>query len=89
MLGRHSWLTPANGSHFFRQVDSDRTPCNAPPAANAARNIELVDPRRQFVRQPLPIPRANVIAHQAAIHVAEIDIEARVPLPDTFYLIAR
>ena len=33
------------------------------------------------MRQPLPIARADLVAHDAAVHVTEVDVEARIPLP--------
>ncbi len=35
---RRSWLLLPNGGDFFGQVDADRTPGDAPPAADAARS---------------------------------------------------
>src|SRR5690606_37395899 len=49
--------------------------------ADAPRRVELVVPGGELVRQPLPVPAADVVADDAAVHVAEVDVEAGVPLP--------
>src|SRR5262245_61315232 len=79
----------ANGQRLFGDVNSHRTPCDAPPAADASRSSELVYPRRQFVRHPLPVARPRRRAHAAAVNVSEIHREARVPPAPSLGMLAR
>ncbi len=79
----------SNGGDFLGQIDADRTPGDASPAPDAAGRAELVDPRGQLVRQPLAVSRADLVPHIAAVHVAEVDVEARIPLPVALDMLAR
>ena len=51
-------LIAAYRGNFFGEIDAHRTPGNAAATTDATRRAELVDPRSQFVRKPLPV-RAN------------------------------
>src|SRR5215475_3355929 len=79
----------ANGPRLFGDVNSHRAPCDAPPAADASRSSELVYPRRQFVRHPLPVARPRRRAHAAAVNVGEIHREARIPPAPSLGMFAR
>ena len=71
----------SNRGDLLRQVDADRAPGDAATAPDAAGSAKLIDPRRQFVREPLTVAGANRRSHGAAVHVAEIEVEARIPAP--------
>ena len=75
--GRSSLSRIARG--LLGDVDPDRAPGDAAPAADAARAAELVDPGRELVRHPLPVARARRAAHGAAVDVRVVDREAGVP----------
>src|SRR4051812_20672121 len=60
-------------------VDGHGAPGDAPPAADAAGGAELVDPRRELVRHPLPVARLRGAAHASAVDVRMPEREARVP----------
>src|SRR5579885_3834916 len=62
-------------------VDADGAPGDAAAAADAARRAELVDPRGELVRQPLPVPGAPGRPDAAAVDVRVVEREARVPHP--------
>src|SRR5512133_389946 len=71
----------ADRCRLLGDVDGHRAPCDAAPAADAARGAELVDPGRELVGHPLPVARAPGLAHAAAVHVGVPEREARVPQP--------
>ena len=48
-----------DGGRLLGDVDADRAPGDAAPAADAARRAELVDPVGQLVGHPLPVARAR------------------------------
>src|SRR5579862_4539475 len=72
----------ANGSRFLGDIDADRAPGDATPAADAARGAELVDPACKLVRDPLPVARAPALAYAAAVQIGEIQREAGIPFAD-------
>src|SRR6478736_8780382 len=72
-------LLLAQGGDLFDDVDPDRAPRDAAPAPDAAGRAELVDPRAELVRQPLPVARAGRRADRAAVDVRVVEGEARVP----------
>jgi hypothetical protein len=57
-MGRDNSFTRValpDGLNLFSQIDGDRAPRDATPAANASQRTKLVDPGSQFVCQPLSI----------------------------------
>src|SRR6266542_2577499 len=88
--GRPSFASGfANGPRLFGDVNSHRAPRDAASAADAARSSELIDPRRQFVRHPLPVARPRRRAHAASVNVGEIHREARIPSAPPLGVLAR
>src|SRR5579863_736444 len=73
-----------DGTNFLGNVDADRAPGDAAPAANAARSAKLIDPVRQLVRHPLPIARARRTAHRSTVDIGEVHGEAAIPPPFAF-----
>src|SRR5512144_3277541 len=67
-------------ARLFGDVDADRTPGDAAPAAHAARAVELIEPGRELVRHPLAVARAGGPAHRAAVDVRVVHREAGVPV---------
>src|SRR4030095_3357742 len=86
---RTGWFGFTDGARLFGDVNSHRAPRDASPAADAARSSELVYPRRQFVRHPLPVARPRRRAHAAAVNVGEIHREARIPPAPSLGMLAR
>src|SRR5690348_8288026 len=87
---RQSWLalltlavSRPDGRDLLGHVDTDRAPRDAPPAADAAGNIELVVPRGELVREPLPVAPAGARPEVAAVDLCELRIEAAIPTSDS------
>src|SRR3954449_10096708 len=76
---RSSSIVRTDRRHLLGDVDGDRAPRDAAPAADAARRAELVDPGRELVRRPLPVARARRAPDAAAVDVGVPEREARVP----------
>ncbi|GEM_PF-2412101 len=85
---RRDFLGRTNCRNFHCQVDADRTPRDAADAADAAGRAELIVPRRKLVCHPLPISAFHTIPRGASVHVAEGDIEARVPVAFAINVVA-
>src|SRR3954447_25377227 len=87
-----SWISSVSvrtdRRHLLGDVDRDRAPRDAAPAADAAGRAELVDPGRQLVRHPLAVARAAGAAHAPAVHVRVLEREARVPHARALRLLA-
>src|SRR5512139_2050390 len=58
-----------DGRGLLGDVDGRGAPGDAAAAADAAGGAELVDPRGQLVRRPLPVARADGGAHAATVQV--------------------
>src|SRR5579859_621801 len=70
----------ANRGDFLGQVDADGTPGDAAAAADTSRAAELVYPRSQLVREPLPVTVFDLRAEVDAVDMGVFEREARVPL---------
>src|ERR1035437_818776 len=66
---------------FGGDVDADRAPGNATPAADTAGTAELIPPMRQLMGHPLAVARARLGTHGAPVHVGEVAGEAGIPAP--------
>src|ERR1035438_937522 len=67
-LDAHS-VTYGDGGHLFGDVDSYGAPDDAPAATDTTGGIELIPPRREFVRYPLPIPRGRRFPHRSPVKI--------------------
>src|ERR1019366_178149 len=72
-------LAVADRPRLLGDVDADRAPRDAAPAAHAPGAAELVDPGGQLVGHPLAIARARGRTHRAPVDVGVVHREARVP----------
>src|SRR6478609_8591753 len=72
-------IARADRRDLLGDVDADRAPRDAAPAADAARAAELVEPRGQLVGHPLPVARPGRGPDAAAVQAGVIDGEAGVP----------
>ena len=79
----------ADRRRLLGDVDGDRAPGDAAPAADAARGAELVDPGRELVGHPLPVARARRAPDAAAVDVGVVEREAGVPHALALGLVAR
>jgi len=77
----------AEGVNFFGEVNSDGTPGDTPPASDASRHTELVDPGGEFVREPHAVPVFGGGAEIFSVDVAVIRGEARIPDSGMFRLL--
>jgi hypothetical protein len=81
-------VAPASGlggpdcRDFLGHVDADRAPGDAPPAADTAGHVELIEPRGELVGQPLPVTPLDALAEVAAVDAGEFGVEAAVPAAD-------
>src|SRR6516162_488657 len=87
--GGRPLLRLADGADLLRNVDSHRTPGDAPSAANAPRGAELIDPRRQLVRHPLAVASAGRGTNAPTVDVRERHGETGVPLAPALRMFAR
>src|SRR3569833_932070 len=71
----------ADCRHLFGDVDTDRAPGDAAPAAVAAGGAELIDPARELVGHPLAITRTGALPDTAAMDVAVLQSETGIPGP--------
>src|SRR5674476_176958 len=78
---RMSFLSGADGGDLCREIDCGRAPGDAATAADASRRAELVHPRCELVRGPLPVARLHRVSDAAAVEVGEVGGEAGVPHP--------
>src|SRR5262249_58040172 len=81
-------LRGADRGDLLGDVDPDRAPRDAAAAADAAGRAELVVPRAELVRHPLPVARAARRPDRAAVDERVVDREARVPDPEASGLLA-
>src|SRR5210317_900046 len=70
-----------DGIGLFGDVDADRAPGDAAPAADAAGVAELVVPGGELVGQPLAVAAARRVADHTAGDVGVRRVEAGVPAP--------
>src|SRR5258708_6929203 len=70
--------------NLFGDINTYRTPCDAPSAADAAGHIELVIPRSKLMRKPLAIPAPDAWPKIAAMNLCKIGTEAAVPAAHAF-----
>src|SRR5262249_35304103 len=82
-------LAFTNRARFFGDIDSDRTPGDAPSASHTSRRAELIEPRSQFVCHPLPVTRSCGRPDNTTMNVGEVRGKARIPAPPSFRVIAR
>ena len=78
---RTSAVGGSDRRRFLGDVDADRTPGDAPTAADAARGPELIPPRTQLVGHPLAVAAAHRLANRSAVDVREVAREAGRPFP--------
>ena len=77
--GAHRSVAAPDGRRLLGEVDPDGAPGDAPPAADAARGVELVPPGRELVGQPLAVARGRGGPHRPAVQVRVVEVEARGP----------
>lgn len=64
---------------FLGQIDSYGAPSDTAAATDASAGIELIEPGRQFVGQPLAVARLDRVAGWGPRGVGKVRVEARVP----------
>lgn len=62
-------------------VDTDRAPHDAAPAADAPGAVELVVPGAEFMGGPLPVAAMRGVADRPRLQMGEIQVEAGLPAP--------
>src|SRR6266496_771451 len=72
-------LAGAECGQLLGDVDPNRAPRDAAPAADAAGAAELLVPGPELVREPLAVARASAGPDRAAVDVRMVDREAGVP----------
>ena len=80
---RHGFPLSRGTRPLRGDVDSHRTPGDAPAASDTARCVELVVPGGELVGHPLPVAARRAHPMGSAMHHRELEVEAGVPLPDT------
>ena len=66
-------------SDFGRQIDSDGAPSDTSSASDTAACVELIEPCREFMGEPLAVTRSNRVSHSSSGSVREVGVKARIP----------
>src|SRR5215831_4235387 len=76
-----------DSANLLGDVNGYGTPRNTAAASHTARSLKLVDPCREFVSHPLPVPRERGRARRSSVDVGMVCRETGIPAAPTFRMV--
>ncbi len=77
-----------DSADLLGDIDGYGTPGNTAAASDTTRSLKLVDPRREFVSHPLPVPGKCRRAHRSSMDVGMVCRETGIPAAPAFRMVA-